>query len=88
MRKQSANPHQTSFGIELSAASLPQVESDDSVVSEPGSLTITVPEHVPMYTVTLRRTDVASLQQRAIVRSPGDAAYIFRDRLEGMDREL
>ncbi len=50
-------------------------------------LTVTVPEHVSIYTVTLKRTDVMSLQKPAFIRSPGDAAVLFWDLLQDVDRE-
>ena len=87
MRKQIANPHQTSFGVDLRAAALPPKERNDCLIKEPDTFSISVPEHVPIFTVTLKRSDVVSLQSRIVIRSPGDAASIFRDRLQDVDRE-
>lgn len=87
MRKQASNPYQTSFGVDLHAAAMPHRESDDLLVKEADAFTISVPEHVPVFTVTLKRSDVISLQSRTVIRSPGDAAAIFRDRLKEVDRD-
>jgi DNA repair protein RadC len=87
MRKQPSHPHQTSFGIELSSAAMPHRESDDCLIKEADTFTISVPEHVPVFTVTLKRTDVVSLQKRTVIRNPGDAATILREQLKEVDRE-
>lgn len=87
MRKQTANPLQTSFGIELEALRLPGSGVDSDVVREAATFTIEVPQYVPVYTVTLRRSDVASLQGRTTIRCPGDAATLIWDRLQDADRE-
>ena len=65
MRKQTINPYQTSFGLDLETVKLPVIDLDADVVREAATFTINVPEHVPVYTVTLRLTDVASLKGRA-----------------------
>jgi len=87
MRKQQAHPHQTSFGVDLSRAEVPHTVPGDNIVKEPASLTIPVPEHVPVYAVTLRRSDVVILQDGATIRSPIDAALLAWDRLKELDRE-
>jgi len=87
MRKQPSHPHQTSFGIDLSTAEMPCVKDDRDGTNESATLTVTVPDHVSVYTVTLKRTDVMSLQKLTIIRSPGDAAALFSDRLKDVDRE-
>jgi DNA repair protein RadC len=66
---------------------MPTGESDGNVVRETDTFTITVPEHVPVYTVTLKRSDVVSLQSRTTIRSPGVAAAIFRGLLKEVDGE-
>ena len=86
MRKQSSNPYQTSFGHELETVKLPSIGLDADAVME-ASLTVVVPQHVPVYTVALRRSDVASLENRTMIRSPADAAILVRDRLQDADRE-
>lgn len=87
MRKQATNPYQTSFGIELGAAAMPHRDNDDNLIKQTDTFTISVPEHVPVFTVTLKRSDVVALEKRTVIRSPGDAAKIFRDRLQDVDRE-
>ncbi len=61
MCRQSSNPYQTSFGHELETVKLPSIGLDADAVME-ASLTVVVPQHVPVYTVALRRSDVASLE--------------------------
>ena len=85
MRKQSSNPYQTSFGLELETVKLPSIGLAADAVME-ASLTVDVPQHVPVYTVALRRSDVASLENRTMIRSPADAAILVRDRLQDADR--
>ena len=87
MRKQASHPHQTSFGIDLARAEMPRAEPGDNIVKEPAALTIQTPEHVPIYTVTLRRSDVAILHDGTTIRSPSDAASLAWDRLREVDRE-
>jgi len=66
---------------------MPHRESDDCLIKEADTFTISVPEHVPVFTVTLKRTDVVSLQKRTVIRNPGDAATILREQLKEVDRE-
>jgi DNA repair protein RadC len=60
---------------------------DDAIHSEPPTLAIMVPDHMAVYTVTLRRSDVVSLRERAIIRTAREAAALFWERLEEADRE-
>jgi hypothetical protein len=66
---------------------MPSRGGDDSLIKEPETLSISVPEHVPVFTVTLKRCDIVSLQRRTTIRTPGDAAAILRDRLYDEDAE-
>ena len=45
------------------------------------------PEYVPVYTVFLRRSDVLSVRERPIIRSPQDAAAVVREYLASTNRE-
>lgn len=87
MRKQAPHPHQTAFGLELDALFLPTVECGNDLVKEPTALTVSVLEFVPVYTVTVRRADVVTLQNRAVIRSPSDAAALVWACLKEADRE-
>jgi DNA repair protein RadC len=88
MHKQAPNPHQTALEIELDALEMPPTAAAGDQVKEPTTLTIRVPQLVPVYTVTLQRSDLVSLRNRAMIRCPGDAATLLWDRLKDADREI
>lgn len=60
---------------------MPPVDGGDNAVKDLSSFTVTVPDHLNVYTVTLKRTDVVALENRTIIRSTGDAEVLFWDRL-------
>lgn len=79
------NPAQTAFRFE--EVQLPAEEA--GLVHECASLPplSTPPEFIPVYTVFLRRSDVVSVRERPVIRSPQDVATLVGEYLKETDRE-
>jgi DNA repair protein RadC len=76
---QEPNPDQSAFEFE-------EVEFSDRV-QEVDASSFFPPEHIPVYTVFLRRSNVLAVQERPQIHSPQDAATVFSEFLKEADRE-
>ena len=76
------DPAQTAFTFEEIDLPAPGVR-----VAEAQSALETGPDHVPVYGVFLRRSDVLSTKERPVIRRPADVAAVVWEYLKEADRE-
>ena len=87
MRRSSPVSYTAQAAFEFEEASFPSAEACQVQEAASPPLLTLPPDHISVYTVFLRRSDVFSVKERHIIRSPQDVAAILSEYLKETDRE-